>query len=489
MTLYGYDASVYNSVQGSANWEEYFNHPETSGNIIGSINTAYTVGAIVGGFFFGGPIADYAGRKAGMFTGCVLVIIATFIQTFAPRGKIAAFLVGRCVVGVGQGVALTSGPTYIGELSPAYLRGQIMACWQMFYSVGAFICFWIAYATNKHKEKLGDWDWKIVVIFQLMIPALVCIILPFLPGTPRWYIKRGHQIDKAREALRKTRYSEQEVEEELQAIIEAVEYEKEAVSPGYSALWKDKSVRKRFLIAAVLNAGQQLTGQGSLNTYSSKVYQKVFTNSNTIMLINALNATLSIPFTLTASLCVDRFGRRFLFIVGGLGMAACLFSVATVETQTPDLAGGAKSHSVGIAIVFLLFFFAFFYKPSWGATVWVWSSEVFSMNIRAQAIGMASQTQNVVNAIVQQFFPTFLNNCGFYAFYFFAGLNVLLVIFVFFFVPETKKIPLEEIDVLFGGESHTQATHGDKEDPEKVAVEHDEKLAEQHIETRAVDTK
>ena len=76
------------------------------------------------------------------------------------------------------------------------------------------------------------------------------------------------------------------------------------------------------------------------------------------------------------------------------------------------------------------------------------------MNIRTQAIGMASQVQNVANLICQQFFPTFLNNEGFYAFYMFAGINFLLVVFVWFCVPETKGIALEEIDTLFGGANH-----------------------------------
>lgn len=90
-------------------------------------------------------------------------------------------------------------------------------------------------------------------------------------------------------------------------------------------------------------------------------------------------------------------------------MGVCMVIVASVETQTPTLPNGAKSESVGISIVFLLFLFIFFYKPSWGATIWIWTSEVFSMNVRAQAVGMATQTQNVANLIVQQFFPTFLN--------------------------------------------------------------------------------
>jgi len=67
---------------------------------------------------------------------------------------------------------------------------------------------------------------------------------------------------------------------------------------------------------------------------------------------------------------------------------------------------------------------------------------------------MASQTQNVAQAIVGQFFPTFLNNCGFYAFYMFAGINVLLAIFVYFIVPETRKVKLEEMDAVFGSSNH-----------------------------------
>lgn len=130
--------------------------------------------------------------------------------------------------------------------------------------------------------------------------------------------------------------------------------------------------------------------------------------------------------------------------------------VATVGSQTPTGADGAKSYPVGVAIVFLLFLFIFFYKPSWGAVTWIWSSEIFSLNVRAQGVGMAGQTQNIANAIVQQFFPLFLQDCGFYAFYMFAGINCLLVCYVIFLIPETKGVPLEEMDKLFGGASHVQ---------------------------------
>ncbi|CAG8907747.1 unnamed protein product [Penicillium egyptiacum] len=483
MVLYGYDASVFNSVQGSKNWLAWMNNPNA--NTIGSINTAYTVGAIFGGFFLGGPCADFLGRKLGMGIGCVLVIVATFMQTFTPRHNLACFLAGRCIIGIGQGIALTAGPIYIGELAPPEIRGKIMTFWQMFYSVGSFICFWINFACTKNVPRLGEWDWKLVVIFQLLVPTMILALLPTIPGSPRWYIQRGNNIEKARGALQRVRDSEVEVEQELLEIREAIEYEKEAISSNYSALWKDKSLRKRMGLALVLNAGQQVTGQGSLNSYSTKIYQKVFTSDSQIALINALNATFGIVFTLNAVWIIDRFGRKFLLIVGGIGMGLCMIIVSAVETETPQLPNGAKSEPVGISIVFLLFLFIFFYKPSWGATVWIWTSEIFSMNVRAQAVGMASQTQNIANAIVQQFFPIFLDNEGFYAFYMFAGINFLLAVFVWFLIPETKQVPLEEIDILFGGANHVaqgeevlahqkgaQMNHEENEKPGAVTVEH-----------------
>lgn len=132
-------------------------------------------------------------------------------------------------------------------------------------------------------------------------------------------------MDKARQALVLTRPSAEEAEEELQSIIQAVEFEKNSndTSSGYAALWKDKSVRKRLLLALGMNAGQQLTGQGSLSTYSTKIYKKIFTSSSTIALINALNATFSILFCLNVTWVVERWGRKVLFIVGGM----CLFTL------------------------------------------------------------------------------------------------------------------------------------------------------------------
>jgi MFS family permease len=146
-----------------------------------------------------------------------------------------------------------------------------MTFWQLFYSVGSFIAYWVNYACSLHSEKLGEWDWKMVVIFQMLVPVIILALLPFIPETPRWYIQHGNQLDKARNSLRRVRETEQVVEDELLIIREAIEFEKEAISSSYTALWKDRSIRKRLLLAFVINIGQQLTGQGNPNQTPSSI--------------------------------------------------------------------------------------------------------------------------------------------------------------------------------------------------------------------------
>jgi hypothetical protein len=68
-------------------------------------------------------------------------------------------------------------------------------------------------------------------------------------------------------------------------------------------------------------------------------------------------------------------------------MAMCMLIVPLIGLETPTLKVGTKTEPIGIAIVFMLFLFIFFYKPSWGATTWIWTAEIFSMNVRSQAVG------------------------------------------------------------------------------------------------------
>jgi hypothetical protein len=98
-------------------------------------------------------------------------------------------------------------------------------------------------------------------------------------------------------------------------------------------------------------------------------------------------------------------------MVGASGMAICTMLIAVVGLTTPDV-NGTKTYGVGVGIATLAFAFAFFFKPSWGAVVWIYTSEIFPMHVRAQGTGMSIQMQGVANTIFQQFFPIFFKNEG-----------------------------------------------------------------------------
>ncbi|KAF5586004.1 HXT3-low-affinity hexose facilitator [Fusarium subglutinans] len=436
MAVNGYDSSTFNAVQGSVHFMNYFNNPSPS--TIGSVNTAMAVSSIITGVFLSALVSDRFGRKWSMWAGTVLVIISTFISTFTPP-VIGGYIAGRAITGFGQGLMLPAGPVFINEIAPAKLRGTIMSFWQLNFAIGSFVAYWINYACSKHAERLGDWDWKIVMFLQIFFPVIIISGLFFCPETPRWYVQND-RFEEAYNTLLQIRDDPDLIAQEMKEIRQAIAFEKKETNSTwtrYKLLWTDKSVRRRILLAATMNIGQQLTGNNSLATYSTIIYKKVFTSNSQIQLINALAGTFNILFTLNATWMTDLVGRRPLLLVGVAGLAVCMFAAAAVVTETPTLEDGSKSSSVGIATVFLMFLFAFFFKPSWGATVWIWTSEIFSMNI-------------------QQIFPIFLSAKGFYAMYMFGAINILLFAFVWFCIPETKGVPLEHMDALFGGVDHTE---------------------------------
>lgn len=196
------------------------------------------------GFFFSAPISDRWGRKVAIMVGCVIVIVSTFISTFSPR-NMGGIIAGRAIVGIGQGIALPAGPTYISEIAPAESRGKIMSFWQMNFSVGSFLAYWINYACSRNGERLGNWDWRMTLIFQLLAPTIILPLIFFCPESPRWYIKKD-RIEEAVKVLTQIRDDSERVQAEATDICRAIQYEKDNNVTGYSALWTDKSIRKRL---------------------------------------------------------------------------------------------------------------------------------------------------------------------------------------------------------------------------------------------------
>ncbi|KAH8552097.1 sugar transporter [Umbelopsis sp. PMI_123] len=467
MFINGYDASVFNNIMNWKTWNDKFNNPPNN-NLIGAVNSSTMVANIVFGFFVSPYISDRFGRRMSIFIGCVIIIIAAIIELVAPN--IGGFIGGRVIIGMGGGISMAAGPTFMSEITPHDIRGRMLSFWQIAYSVGALVCTYIALGTSYY-EYLGMWQWGTPILLQCMAPALCCCLIFFCPESPRWLVQKGRDED-ARKALLRIREPE-EVESELQGIKDAIKWEQENTTQSFRDLFVTASMRRRLIVGLVINFGQQVTGQAMMTQYSSRVYTKIFTSQSTITLINALNYTFGILFTLPATFLSDRLGRRALFIVGGTGQAVTLIIAATVMLTVPQ-PNGYPSQAVGAGVVLVMFLFTASYKPTWGATTWIYTSEMFPMNVRAVAVAVCSNTQNVAGAILAQAFPPMFATMGFKSFYVWVACNVVLVTFVYFMCPETKGLALEDIDVIFGSAAHDIEV-GSYENEKPASIKVDEK--------------
>lgn len=449
MAEFGYDGTMFSSVQVLPSWLKSFNHPDPAE--IGAVNTAYSICAVVFGFLVSPVVADRLGRKWALGSGSGLVIVAAILMSLAPN--IGAFIGARAISGAGQGLAMPIGTIYIEETVYARTRGRLMSLWQIFYTIGSTISIYVALGTNYYPS-LGSWQWRSVTICQLAAPILLIGFLPFCPETPRWYVMHG-KVDKARAALARVR-SVDEVEPELAEIRAAVAYETELRRNSWRQLFYTPTYRRRLILAMIMNWGQQFTGIGAMSNYSGIILKEVFTETTTVLIVKAVQNIVLLACPLTAFFFIDRLGRRKMFIITAIGCGAACFTIATMVTQTP-LVNGRHPLGVGIGYVILELTFHAFYGPGWGAGLWIWTSEIWPTVVRANGVALSSQSQQLANVVLGQAFPELFAAASFYSFYFFMGCNILIAVFCYFFIRETKGVSLEHMDTIFGAPDHVIA--------------------------------
>lgn len=144
-------------------------------------------------------------------------------------------------------------------------------------------------------------------------------------------------------------------------------------------------------------------------------------------------------------------GRRMLLMVGSVGGSLCMWFIgAYIKIADPESNQENTSlDSGGIAAIFFFYLWTAFYTPSWNGTPWVVNSEMYPQNTRS--LGQASAAANnwFWNFIIARFTEQMFNKMGYGVYFFFASLMILSSIFVFFFIPETKSVPLEFMDRIF----------------------------------------
>ncbi|KAG0022618.1 myo-inositol transporter, partial [Entomortierella chlamydospora] len=422
-----------------------------------------TLGAIIGGLL-AGALSDLVGRKPVTLLSSVIFVVGAALMTFAH--KYWFLLLGRVVVGVGVGLAALVVPLYIGELAPSAYRGRLVTINVLLITGGQLIAYLVSSALT---DVTNGWRWMMAIS---AIPALFQLItLPFLPESPRYLVKKG-DIAGAETVLRRCMGLSKANDNYIAREVESI---KESLEMSHKTRYRDllrKDLRRPLIIACFMQLWQQLSGFNTAMYYSATILKMAgFPNAKSAtlfsLLIAATNMIMTIGFTVRQDECVQ-YGDN---CAACLTDDRCFFADLSNTCQAmewdgtgnrPIYNGACPNRSDGIkagswvALASLVFYVAS-YGLGLGNAPWLIQSELFPLDIRGKATGMATACNFAGNLIISLTFLTLtqrITATG--TFWLYAVILVFAWLFVYFLVPETAGLDLEAIQELFRNETATK---------------------------------
>ncbi len=445
--LFGYDTAVISGTVESL--KQVFILPfgleEAAANSRhGFVVSSALVGCIIGGIS-GGLISLYFGRKKGLIIAAVLFLISAvgsampemFIKPIgtADHTFIWIFVFYRIIGGIGVGLASMLVPMYIAEISPAENRGKLVSWNQFAIIFGMLVVYFVNYSIARNGDDTWVYQtgWRWMFASECIPAAIFLIMLIFIPETPRYLALRGND-KKAMDVLtringpEKARIVFSEIKESL-----SVKTSGKLFSFGYLII----------IIGILLSVFQQFVGINVVLYYAPEIFKNMGSGTDTALLQTIIVGIINLLFTILAIFTVDKFGRKPLQIIGGIGMGIFMFA----------LGFSFFFDKVGTVTLISMLGYVACFAFSWGPITWVLLSEIFPNKIRGRAMAFAVAAQWISNLIISWTFPmmnssTFLTekfNHGF-AYWIYGTMAFLAALFVWKFVPETKKKSLEEIE-------------------------------------------
>ncbi|XP_018453963.1 probable polyol transporter 3, partial [Raphanus sativus] len=363
------------------------------------------------------------------------------------------------IAGVGVGSALMFAPLYSAEIASASHRGFLTSLPELCISLGILLGYVSNYCFGKLALKLG---WRLM----LGIAAIPSVILAFgilkMPESPRWLVMQG-RLEDAKKIMVLISNTEEEAEERFRDILAAAELEEDRAVG--SDVWRELVINPRpavrlILIAAVgIHFFEHATGIEAVVLYSPKIFQKAGVTSKDKLLLATVGVGLTkAVFIVIATFLLDKVGRRKLLLTSTGGMVFASTSLAIGLTMVHRF--GRLLWALKLNIVSAYTFVAFF-SIGLGPITWVYSSEIFPLRLRAQGASIGVAVNRIMNATVSMSFLSIMKTITMGGvFFMFAGIAVVAWWFFFFMLPETKGLPLEEIEKLFGGGDARGAREG-----------------------------
>ncbi|MCP3964820.1 MAG: sugar porter family MFS transporter [Lentisphaerae bacterium] len=394
--------------------------------------TGGVIGALLSGFF-----ARFLGRKRSLVLAGFLFVIMSAVSAFLP--PISILYACRLGLGFAVGVASFIVPLYLSETAPSSIRGSMGTLFQLMITIGIFLIS----VTNVMIVKVFTFSQEALPLMFLVIAAFALLMFIgalLLPESPRWLMLKKRR-DKAVKVLQKTLNSQSEIDFEIKEIESVIGASRNSLS----GILLNRNFIKILIVGVLMQAFQQLVGINLMVYYAPTIFSYVG--------MNGIVAKLSIPtvfvlFTIPAIWLVEKWGRKKLLYIGaGVMFAAMVFSgVAFLmigNITNPKLISETPKLILLISSIVYIFGFAF----SWGPGAWLVCSEIFPIKSREVGMTITTMVNWTFAGIVMGNALTIMKHFGNYSvFFLFAGFCVLAILFLRFFVPETKGITLEELE-------------------------------------------
>jgi len=381
-------------------------------------------GTVLGSFCGGWP-TDRFGRKKTLLCIGLLYIVSALGCAFA--NSVGMFIVARIIGGIGIGVSTVAAPLYISEIAPPAYRGRLAGMFQFNIVFGIVIAF----ASNWLLAGLGEnaWRWMLgVAAFPSLFYTVMCLNLP---ESPRWLISRKGDRAAGVKVLQliEPEASAAEIEADANAILAA-----SSASSSTGNFWT-RRLRVPILLAFLIAFFNQLSGINAILYFAPRIFEMTGLGAKAALLQSVGIGVTNLIFTFVGLWLIDRLGRRTLLFIGSfgyilsLGLTAWAFFTLHFSIVPACIFAFIAAHAVGQ-----------------GAVIWVFISEIFPNRYRAEGQTLGSSTHWVFAALLTSFFPKMVSvfppGC---IFLFFCGMMVLQLLWVQFMVPETKGVPLEQM--------------------------------------------
>ncbi len=440
--LFGFDTGV---ISGAIPYfQPYF---AIDDSMIESITTAGLVGAILGALFCG-RVTDRVGRRSVILVAAVIFCGGALWSGWAATP--VQLIVARLFLGIAIGIASFVVPLYIAEISPARMRGRLVSMFQLMVTIGILVSYLsdLFFADNADME-----CWR-PMFYVGAIPAIILFVgMWFLPESPAWLLSKGRE--EACRAIMNRIEDPAVVETSMARTLEELRRDKEQA--GWREVLKPW-LRNALIIGVGIMFFQQFVGINTIMYYCPKIFLMAGFGDN----ISAIWASVGVGvvnvlFTVVSIYFVDRIGRRRLYFIGMAGIVISLVALAACFGFNALL--GEAGRWVAIVLVFV---YIAFFAISIGPLGWLIITEVFPLKVRGLGSSIGSLSCWVFNGIVTFTFfkivrmltvpgteivvqgETAGNPAG--AFLFYAVIALLGILWGYFYVPETKGVPLDKIE-------------------------------------------